>query len=211
MLLKEVCCETLEQSMIAERRGADRLELCAELKVGGLTPELELARDVLRFVNIPVMVMIRCRAGDFCYSSTEINTMASQIEAFKGMAGNKPAGFVLGALTPDKAIDVPATAHLAKVAAPYPVTFHKAIDECRHPVAALQLLKTIPGITRVLSSGGQATAIEGAPNLRAMIAAAGQDLTVVVAGRVTSENLAEVHRTIGGCEYHGRLIVGQLN
>ena len=211
ILIKEACIESLEQAIAAQQQGANRLELCTRLDLGGLSPGTALVKEVLEAVSIPVMVMVRNRAGDFCYSPAELREMLSQIEILKALQSRTIAGFVTGALTPEGRVDVEAMKQLAERAAPYPITFHKAIDHSHHLLQALQTLKTIPGITGVLSSGGAGTALEGAPVLRAMIQRAGAGLTIIAAGKITRENLAEVHRAIGGREYHGRLIVGPLS
>ncbi|RME01229.1 MAG: copper homeostasis protein CutC [Bacteroidetes bacterium] len=210
MPLKEACVESLQEALAAERQGADRLELCSRLEVGGLTPGVELAQEVLNAVSIPVMLMIRCREGDFCYSPAEVDEMLRQIATFKALNSPQLAGFVTGALTEVGTVDVPTLSRLADAAQPSPITFHKAIDECPDPLAAIQVLKTLPGITRVLSSGGASTAQGGAEMLMSMIAAAGENLTIIAAGKVTHENLAALHHSIGASEYHGRLIVGNL-
>ncbi len=211
MLIREACIESLEQALAAERQGADRVELCSRLEVGGLTPGIELVQKVLSAVKIPVMLMVRCRAGNFCYNPAELDEMLHQIATFKNLNNPQLAGFVTGALTPDRAVDVPAMNKLAEEAAPHPVTFHKAIDECSDPVHATEVLKTIPGATRILSSGGASTALEGTEMLKSMIKAAGEDLIIIAAGKVTNENLEKVHNAIGAREYHGRLIVGKLD
>lgn len=211
MLLKEACIESLPQALAAERQGADRLELCSRLDVGGLTPGAALVEAVLSSVKIPVMLMIRCREGNFCYSPAEMEEMLRQIAAFKSMGSPQLAGFVTGVLTEDATVDVKALRRLTAAAHPYPITFHKAIDACAEPLAAIRVLKTQPGVSRVLSSGGAATALAGAGVLRSMIQEAGNDLTLIAAGKVTHENLETVHKLIGAREYHGRLIVGRLD
>ncbi len=203
-LILEACVETLEQCILAEKNGADRLELCADLSVGGLTPSRELLDSVMAAVKIPVMAMIRPRAGNFVCSEEEIEEMKHSILVCK-TAG--VAGVVFGCLTPDGRIDVAQTSELVRFALPLSVTFHKAIDETPDPVAATSTLKQIPGIQRILTSGGAATALEGQEVLRKMIEAAGEGLTILAAGKVTSENLADVHHAVGAKEYHGKRIV----
>ncbi len=203
-LILEACVETLEQCILAEKNGANRLELCADLSVGGLTPSRELLDSVMAAVKIPVMAMIRPRAGNFVCSAEEIEEMKRSILLCK-TAG--VAGVVFGCLTPDSRIDVAQTSELVRFALPLSVTFHKAIDETSDPVAATSPLKQIPGIQRILTSGGAATALEGQEVLRKMIEAAGEGLTILAAGKVTSENLADVHQAVGAKEYHGKRIV----
>ncbi len=203
-MILEACVETLDQCILAEKSGAHRVELCADLDVGGLTPSRELIEAVLAKLTIPVMAMIRPRGGNFVYSDEELEEMKRQIDFCK-TAG--VAGVVFGFLTEKNEVDVEKTAEFARLAQPLLVTFHKAIDDTPDPVEATKILARIPGIQRILTSGGAATALEGKEVLRKMIAAAGEGLTILAAGKVTAENLAEVHQAVGAREYHGKRIV----
>lgn len=202
--LFEACVETLEQAVEAQRCGADRIELCAHLEAGGLTPPKPLIHRVKEFLHIPVRAIIRPRAGGFVYDETETAAMERSIE-FCREAGLD--GVVLGCLHKDGRVDMEKTGRLAALALPLKVTFHKAIDETPDPLAALHDLKTIPGISAVLSSGGAATALEGQAVLRQMIEAAGERLVIIAAGSITLNNFEEVHAAIRAREYHGRRIV----
>lgn len=204
MIYKEACVENIAEALAAQRNGAHRLEFCADLAADGLTPPWEMVRDLLPQLHIPVKVMIRPRAGDFCYSPTELATMKESIRRFQTLP---IAGIVTGLLRPDQTIDFPALKALAEVAAPLPITFHKAIDLVADRRAAIAGLKKIPGLTSILTSGGAATAALGAAALREMIAVAGADLRIIAAGKVSAENLSTLHQKIGAPEYHGRRIV----
>ncbi|MFQ5448873.1 MAG: copper homeostasis protein CutC [Saprospiraceae bacterium] len=203
-VFKEACVETLEQARLAERCGAGRVELCASLNVGGLTPADGLISQTVGTLRIPVMVMVRPRAGDFVASETEFEAMKRTIDFCKNV---NATGVVFGLLTQENEVDIERTATLAQMAQPLQVTFHKAIDETRDILKAVAALKSIGGVTRILSSGGAATALRGVPILRQMISAAGPELTVIAAGRITKDNLPKVHQAIGAPEYHGRRIV----
>ncbi|TAK36058.1 MAG: copper homeostasis protein CutC [Saprospiraceae bacterium] len=203
-LLKEACVETLEDALRAQTCGADRIELCANLAVGGLTPDDGLILAAKEALHIPIMVMVRPAPGHFAANAADFEAMERTIYFCK-KAG--VAGVVFGLLTGQGEVDVPRTTALATLAQPLQVTFHKAVDESAGILKSVAVLKRIPGIHRILTSGGATTALEGAPVLRKMIAAAGVSLTIVVAGRVTQENLETVHRAIGAYEYHGRRIV----
>lgn len=203
-LLLEACVETAEQARQAQVNGARRIELCSALNVGGLTPSRELTEATMRDLSIPVMIMIRPRAGNFVYTEAEMDEMKRSILMGKELG---VSGFVFGCLTPGHEIDLEKTSELVRFALPSRVTFHKAIDETPDPVAATRLLAQIPGIQRILTSGGAATALEGKEVLKKMIAAAGDRLTILAAGKVTAENLKQVHAAVGASEYHGRRIV----
>ncbi|NCB08976.1 MAG: copper homeostasis protein CutC, partial [Bacteroidia bacterium] len=120
------------------------------------------------------------------------------------------AGVVFGLLTPENQIDVYHTQLLAEYAFPLPVTFHKAIDQLDDPVEGVKILKEIPGIKRILTSGGKLTAREGLETLREMMKVAGEKIIIVVAGKVTDSNVDEICKLTGASEFHGRRIVGEL-
>jgi copper homeostasis protein len=206
-MIKEACVETFEEALKAEQQGADRIELCSDLKNDGLTPAFELMQKTCSMLKIPVMVMIRPRAGNFVYSSAEIQIMKHHIDLAKE-AG--VAGVVMGLLTPDHKIDLENTKLLAAYADPLPVTFHKAIDVTGNPVEGIKSLKGINGIKRVLTSGGKATAKEGSETIRNMIREAGEEMSILVAGKVTHENIEEIQQITGGIEFHGKKITGNL-
>ncbi len=207
-MIKEACVETFEQAMLAEKKGADRIELCSELSVGGLTPAAELMKKTCSVLKIPVMVMIRPRAGNFHYSEEEISQMKQEIDLAKKAGA---AGVVFGLLTSKNQIDIENTHILADYATPLPVTFHKAIDELENPADGVPVLKNIRGITRILTSGGKATADEGAEVIRKMREAAGENLTIVAAGKITDKNVNQIQQLTQVSEFHGKQIVGNLN
>jgi copper homeostasis protein len=206
-MIKEACVETFEEALLAEQGGANRIELCSDLANDGLTPSPELMQKTCLTLKIPVMVMIRPRAGNFVHSEKEIAQMKIDIDRAKKAGA---AGVVFGLLTPENNIDEKNTRLLAEYAKPLPVTFHKAIDELENPVEGVRVLKKIDGIKRILTSGGKATAKEGAEILRKMQEEAGQNLIILVAGKVTSKNLGEIQQLTGAKEFHGRRIAGEL-
>jgi len=206
-MIKEACVETFEEAVLAEQRGANRIELCSDLANDGLTPSPELMQKTCSTLKIPVMVMIRPRAGNFVYSEEEIIQMKSEIDEAKKVGA---AGVVFGLLTPENEIEEKNTRLLAEYAHPLPVTFHKAIDVLENPEEGVHILKEIKGIKRILTSGGKATAKEGAETIRKMQEEAGENLIILVAGKVTDENVEEIQELTGAEEFHGRRIVGDL-
>ena len=207
-MIKEACVETFEQAMLAEKKSANRIELCSELSVGGLTPAAKLMKKTCSVLKIPVMVMIRPRAGNFHYSEEEISQMKQEIDLAKKAGA---AGVVFGLLTSKNQIDIENTHILADYATPLPVTFHKAIDELENPADGVPVLKNIRGITRILTSGGKATADEGAEVIRKMKEATGENLTIVAAGKITDKNINQIQKLTQVSEFHGKQIVGNLN
>jgi len=206
-MIKEACVETFEEAIVAEKRGANRIELCSDLANDGLTPSYELMQKTCSTLTIPVMVMIRPRAGNFVYSDKEIKQMKKEIELGKKAGA---AGIVLGLLTADNKIDIENTEILAEYAKPLPVTFHKAIDDLENPVEGVQKLLKIENIKRILTSGGMPTAIEGQKTIREMIKVARKKITILVAGKVLDSNVEEIQKMTGAQELHGRRIVGEL-
>lgn len=207
-MIREACVETFEEAMDAMKRGAERIELCADLANDGLTPSVELTQKTCSSLNIPVMVMIRPRAGNFVYSPEEISLMKQEIDMAREAGA---AGVVFGLLTTDGQIDEKNTQVLADYAKPLQVTFHKAIDLLHDPEEGVRILKKTGNVDRILSSGGKATAMEGMDMLKKMITEAGTSVQIIVAGKVTNKNLQELAELTGAEEFHGRRIMGDLD
>lgn len=207
-MIKEACVESFEEAKTAEKLGANRIELCSDLHLDGLTPSFELMQKTCSELQIPVMIMIRPRAGNFVYSEMEISLMKQNIALAKKAGA---AGVVFGLLTKNNDIDIPGTKLLAQYAQPLQVTFHKAIDEVKDLVKGVNDLIKIRGISRILTSGGKPTVEEGAETIKKMIRVAGNQLTILVAGKVTNKNVEKIQHLIGANEFHGRKIVGELN
>ena len=202
-MIKEACVESFEKAKEAQDKGVNRIELCENLAVGGTTPSYGTVKVCLEKLNIPIFPMIRARGGNFVYSKDEIEIMKEDIKLFKEL-GVK--GIVLGCLTFENKIDLELTRELVDLAYPMEVTFHKAIDEITNPLDYIDDLVNI-GIKRILTSGGKATALEGKDLINEMIKKSNERLKVVVAGKVTKENLNELSNLICANEFHGKLIV----
>lgn len=202
-MIKEACVESLIDALEAEKRGADRIELCDNLSHGGTTPSYGTIKVALSTLKIPVFPIIRPRGGDFYYTPAEIEVIKEDIKVCKSLGAK---GVVLGLLTKDKKIDFEVLSQLVELAKPMEVTFHKAIDELEDPTLVIDELINI-GVKRILSSGTKPTALEGKDMLNKMIEKAGDRLTIVVAGKVTKEILPEVSNLIPAKEYHGKVIV----
>lgn len=202
-ILKEVCVENLAEALEAEKRGADRIELCDNLSFGGTTQSYGTIKKALEKLKIPVFPIIRPRGGDFFYTEDEIEIMKEDVKMCKSLGAE---GVVLGMLTEDKKIDFSLVKEFVSLAYPMEVTFHKAIDELENPVEAVEGLINC-GVKRILSSGTKETALEGAEVLNKMIEKADGRIIIVVAGRITAENFQEVSEKIPAFEYHGKKIV----
>ncbi len=200
----EACVETYEQAVAAEKYGAGRIELCDRLDLGGITPPVELTKALFKTLKIPIMVMVRPRDGNFVYSDAEIKSMQMDIELLKDMGCH---GVVLGLLTSSGEIDIERTRELVDLARPMQVTFHKAFDECPDLYKALEDLKKT-GVDRLLTSGGKATALEASELLKQLIEKSGGKPQLIVAGKVTHQNLQEIKGMIPrALAFHGRKIV----
>lgn len=201
--VKEVCVESFKETVAAIAAGATRIELCEHLACGGTTPSYGTIKQVIEKSDVPVMVMIRPRGGDFCYSQDEFEIMCHDIKICKEL---KVTGVVFGLLNEDQTIDIERTAQLVQLAKPLEVTFHKAIDESDNILLAVRQLKAI-GIDRILSSGGKPTADEGSEMLLEMIKTGETKLKIIVAGKVTWENFDHIRNLIPSSDYHGRRLV----
>jgi copper homeostasis protein len=200
----EACVDTVLNSMYAQAHGADRLELCDNLQLEGTTPSHELIRDVIRAVHIPVKVMIRPRAGDFVYTDAEFQEMLRTIRECKLLGVSQIA---TGILHTEGTLDIERLRILTQEAHPMTITIHKCIDLVPDITEGINALKKIPGVTSILSSGQAATAMDGKSTLHHMLEICGYDLKLIVAGKVTEQNLHVLIDEIGATEYHGRLIV----
>ncbi|HEY3436756.1 MAG TPA: copper homeostasis protein CutC, partial [Actinotalea sp.] len=201
----EICLDDVGGARVAEAAGADRVELCAALTVGGLTPSLGLVRETLASVTtIDVQVLVRPRPGDFVLAPADLRVMATDVAAFLALPNpGVVLGFTLGALTPTGEVDEAALAVLVDAAAGAPVTFHKAFDAVPDPLAAVEVLAA-HGVTRVLTSGGHPSALAGATALAALVAAAGDRLGVMAGGSVRAHDVAELVARTGVRDVHLR-------
>ena len=156
-MIIEVCAESYEYALKAEKAGADRIELCKDLHLDGLTPDYESANRTIDSLNIPVFILIRPREGDFIYSNEEFELMKRDIIKFKEM-GCK--GIVSGVLNDDNSIDIERTKELVELSRPLEFTFHRAFDLVSDPFEEIENLVEI-GANRILTSGQKNKAING--------------------------------------------------
>lgn len=202
-MIREKCIGSFLEALEAQELGAERVELCDNLAEGGTTPSYGTIKMVVKKLNIPAFVIIRPRGGDFYYTPEEIEIMKEDIKICKEL-GVK--GVVIGALNRDNTINYDAIKEMIDLAKPMSITFHKAIDELENPVTEVKKLANL-GVNRILTSGTKETALEGKNILREMIKEAGEDIIIIVAGKVTKDNLNEISNLIPTKEYHGKKIV----
>lgn len=192
--------DLLEGALAAEEGGAERVELCAALEVGGLTPPEELIAASVARLRIPVFVLVRPRAGSFVLSRSEL---VATVEGIRRVASLGAAGIVAGALTPEGRVDVPATAEMIAAAGGLPFTFHRAFDEVADQAEALEALIGL-GVGRVLTSGGAETAEAGAGRIGALVRQAAGRIGILAGGSVRAHNVAALVRATGVAEVHSR-------
>jgi copper homeostasis protein len=200
MPLVEICVDSIAGVRAAAAAGAARIELCAALIEGGITPSVGLIRRAVDSAAgaLKVHVIIRPRGGDFLYDEDEVAAMGEDIDAAKAAGA---AGVVIGLLRSDGAIDAERTAKLIERARPLSVTFHRAFDVCRDPVAGLDTLIAL-GVDRLLTSGQEPSVLEGAPLIRRLIERAGGRLVVMPGGDITGRNVSRILAETGAAELH---------
>ena len=196
----EVCSGTLQSALNAQEAGAQRVELCSALGLGGITPSYGFIEQARRRLRTDINVLIRPRQGDFLYESEEVAQMISDIQACAKLGVN---GVVLGALDQYGSVDMDSCRAMVAVAKHLglSVTFHRAIDRACNIMAALEDVISL-GADRVLSSGGKATSYEGMETLAAMNEAAAGRIIIMPGGGVNAGNINEILTTTGAREIH---------
>ncbi|MBL7793592.1 MAG: copper homeostasis protein CutC [Saprospiraceae bacterium] len=194
----EICCASYTSALAAQSGGADRIELCMGLELDGLTPSAGMLIKTRQALNIPIFVLIRPRAGNFCYSEHEIEVMLEDISQAKIMGAD---GIVCGALQTDGQLHYEHTARLVAASAPLPFTFHRAFDVCTAPLEAIDQLAAL-GVNRILTSGGAPSAPAGAEALRQYIDYAGNRLRIMAGGGIRPDNLGLLLQTAPLQELH---------
>jgi copper homeostasis protein len=197
-VLVEACVQTIASAEMAERTGADRIELCAALELGGVTPGAGMLRAVRARVGLPLHVLIRPRTGDFAYPDAEIEAMVDEVREARRAGAD---GIVTGVLEPGGVLNMRATARLVEAAGPLPVTFHRAFDRVLNQYHALEALTGL-GVARVLTSGGAGTAIEGVPMLAGLVRAAAGRIVVLAGGGVRAAGVTRLVSETGVTEVH---------
>jgi copper homeostasis protein len=196
--LIEVCVENTDGLVVAQEAGADRVELCASLLEGGLTPSFGMVEVALARATVPIHVIVRPRGGDFLYSAIELEAMLADVRQLRAMG---VAGVVVGCLTPAGAIDEGRMTALVETAGPLSVTCHRAFDMTADPLLAVEALVR-SGVARVLTSGQEATAEAGAVLIRKVVQAAAGRLGVIACGGLRADNIAAVRAACQPDEMH---------
>lgn len=194
----EICVDSVEGALAAQRGGADRVELCANLLEGGTTPSAGCIKLARQRLTIGLHVLVRPRGGDFLYSEPEMDVVREDILAAKALGAD---GVVLGCLTARGDIDLARTRELIALARPLNVTFHRAFDMCRDPRQALEELISL-GVDRVLTSGQEASCLEGLDLLAELHRQAAGRIIVLPGGGITPRNARRIVEATGVSEVH---------
>ena len=202
----EVCVDSTASALAAKRGGASRLELCADLIVGGTTPSLALVRQVKAETGLPVRALLRPRFGDFCYDSYELAQMEQLAAELVGAGAD---GIVTGVLTPEGQLDAEAMRPIyaaarraaEKAGRPVACTLHRAFDVSADPFAALETVRSM-GLCTILTSGQAASAPEGAELLGRLVERAGDSVEILVGAGVTAQNIPALAAQTGAHAFH---------
>lgn len=196
-MLLEICVDSVESAMAAERGGAQRVELCGDLLEGGITPGPGLIEQVRKNLEIDVFVMVRPRGGDFFYTAHEFESMKADIQHAKTLGAD---GIVLGILDEDGYVDVERTRELVELSQPLPVTFHRAIDVSADYTDSLDRI-IASGAQRVLTSGGGRRAADSLDQIADAVERTQGRLTIMAGGGLNAETIRTVAAT-GATEFH---------
>lgn len=201
----EIACFNLESAIIAQQNGADRVELCADIRSGGTTPDFEIVKAARAALTIDLYVMIRPRGGDFVYTEAEFQHMKKAIESFKKI---KVDGFVFGILKEDGSVNTQQNSVLVALAQPYSCTFHRAFDVVKNRDESLEAIIAC-GFTTILTSGQQKDVVEGIAVLSELVQKANSRIVVMPGGGLRSTNIALLKEKTGAYFYHSSAIIDQ--
>ena len=198
----EIACFNLESALIAQKAGADRVELCADMLVGGTTPIIETIQQARKHLTIDLYVMIRPRGGNFVCSEAEFEQMKLEIETIKKLGVN---GFVFGILNKDKTINIEQNKVLVELANPFPCTFHRAFDEVLDYQQALEDVISC-GFSTILTSGTFPNVMEGKEVLKQLVIQANNRIEIMPGGGLRSTNVSEINEMVNANWYHSSAI-----
>ena len=194
----EICADSIESAIVAERGGAHRIELCSDLLEGGVAPSSGLIATVRSHISIALHIMIRPRGGDFCYTADEFAVMQRDVLTAKELGAD---GVVLGILHEDGTVDNDRTRQLIEIARPMKVTFHRAFDMSDDLCQSLNDIIAI-GADRVLTSGGEQTAEAGIATIAALVKQAGNRIAIMAGAGINPSNVRDIVAGSGVGEIH---------
>ena len=198
----EIACFNLQSAVIAQENGADRVELCAGIDVGGTTPDFESTKKVRELIAIELNVMIRPRGGNFVYSDAEFNQMKLEIIEFKKLKVN---GFVFGILNENNSINTIQNTELVNLAKPFLCTFHRAFDEVSNVFQSLEEIIEC-GFQTILTSGQMPNVVEGVNRLAELVLKANNRIMIMPGGGLRAANLDFIQEKTKATFYHSSAI-----
>ena len=194
----EICAGSIESALAAQRGGADRIELCDNMSVGGTTPSYGMISICKKLIHIPVFPIIRPRGGDFVYSDAEFGAMKEDIICCKNLDCE---GVVFGILNLDGSIDIERCAELISLARPMQVSFHRAFDRCNNLEIALEDIISL-GFERLLTSGGNLQAIDAIQKIKSLVLQAANRISIMPGSGITDKNIIQILNETGAKEFH---------
>ncbi|MGS0748937.1 copper homeostasis protein CutC [Halpernia sp. GG3] len=198
----EIACFEITSAEVALQSSADRIELCKEITLGGLTPEIEEFKFLKKKYLKSIYVMIRPKGGGFFYDSEEFSGMIKSIELYKNSGAD---GFVFGVLDENNEVDKVRNSFLVELAKPIPCTFHRAFDRTKNLDKSCETLIEI-GFKNILTFGGEKSAMEGKENLKKLIEKYSDKINILIGGNVRSENIEELKNFTNGKFFHSSAI-----
>lgn len=202
--LLEVCVDSVESAISAYKGGADRLEFCSGLVIGGITPTLSMYEKIKEVTSIPVNVLIRPRFADFCYDDYEKEVILNEIKMFKEVGAN---GVVIGALLPNGELDLEFMKNCIECAGEIDVTLHRAFDVCKNPFEVLEQSKKL-GIKTILTSGQESNCVKGKELIKQLVQLSNNEIDILVGGGVDDVVIKQMYKDTKATSYHmsGKII-----
>lgn len=201
----EVCVDSVESAILAEKGGADRLELCSNLVLGGVTPGQHLYKLVREYTKIPVRVLLRPRYGDYCYNAYEFAQLKEEVAMYRELGAD---GVVIGLLRPDGSLNVEELRELVETAGEMDTALHRAFDVCRDPFETMEEAISL-GMNTILTSGQGANAWEGRELLRQLVEKSAGRIEILAGAGIHAETIAKLLSYAGGTSYHmsGKMLI----
>ena len=194
----ETCVDCVESALAAEKGGASRVELCSDLVIGGVSPSLPLFRQIRKYTNLKIRVLLRPRYGDYCFSSYECDEMKEEVEMFRDEGAD---GVVVGALNSDGTLNTTELSRLKKAAGNMEIALHRAFDVCLDPINGLEEMIDL-GYDTILTSGQEPTAWEGRDMLKTLHEKSRGRIEILAAGGICRDVIEKLVPYTGISSYH---------
>ena len=194
----ECCVDSVESAIAAQKGGANRVELCSALVIGGLSPSVALFQKVKEVLDIKIHVLLRPRFGDFCYTDYEHEIIKEEVRKFRELGAD---GVVIGTLKPDGTLNMGQMKELVEEAGTMSITLHRAFDMCKDPMKTLNDVKEL-GIHTILTSGQKNSCINGTDLLAKLVEEADKKVDILIGGGVDASVIEELYNKTGATSYH---------